>query len=109
MMADLKVQGRSSHRTGVANSGNHFAPIDAIAFHLEDLFQMGIHGVVMISVVNNHHVAEPLKPARIYDMPIRDGTNGFAPFGLDAGDPGFWSRGLAVIEGLIDELEAMEA
>jgi oligoendopeptidase F len=31
-----------------------------------------------------------------------------APFGLDASDPGFWARGLAVIEGLIDELEAME-
>ena len=31
-----------------------------------------------------------------------------APFGLDATDPGFWSIGLSVIEGLIDELEAME-
>ncbi|MCV0393850.1 MAG: M3 family oligoendopeptidase [Rhizobiaceae bacterium] len=31
-----------------------------------------------------------------------------APFGLDATDPGFWAKGLAVIEGLIDELEAME-
>ncbi len=28
-----------------------------------------------------------------------------APFGLDASDPTFWSRGLAVIEGFIDELE----
>ena len=31
-----------------------------------------------------------------------------APFGLDASDPGFWAKGLAVIEGLIDELEGME-
>ena len=31
-----------------------------------------------------------------------------APFGLDATDPSFWSIGLSVIEGLIDELEAME-
>ncbi len=31
-----------------------------------------------------------------------------APFGLDATDPNFWSIGLAVIEGLIYELEAME-
>ena len=30
------------------------------------------------------------------------------PFGLDARDPGFWSIGLSMIEGLIDELEAME-
>ncbi|HET6469700.1 MAG TPA: M3 family oligoendopeptidase, partial [Geminicoccaceae bacterium] len=28
-----------------------------------------------------------------------------APFGLDAGDPGFWNKGLALLEGLIDELE----
>jgi oligoendopeptidase F len=31
-----------------------------------------------------------------------------APFGLDASDPAFWSRGLGVIEGFIDELEAMK-
>jgi len=31
-----------------------------------------------------------------------------APFGLDATDPDFWSKGLSVIEGIIDELEAME-
>ena len=30
-----------------------------------------------------------------------------APFGLDASDPAFWGRGLGVIEGFIDELEAM--
>jgi oligoendopeptidase F len=30
------------------------------------------------------------------------------PFGLDARDPGFWSLGLSMIEGLIDELEAIE-
>ncbi|WP_018000196.1 M3 family oligoendopeptidase [Paracoccus sp. N5] len=32
-----------------------------------------------------------------------------APFGLDASDPAFWDKGLAMIEGFIDELEAMEA
>ena len=31
-----------------------------------------------------------------------------APFGLDASDPSFWDKGLAMIEGFIDELEAME-
>lgn len=31
-----------------------------------------------------------------------------APFGLDARDPSFWQGGLSVIEGLIDELQAME-
>ena len=29
-----------------------------------------------------------------------------APFGLDASDPAFWTKGLSVIEGLIDQLEA---
>ncbi|WP_299934300.1 M3 family oligoendopeptidase [uncultured Pelagimonas sp.] len=31
-----------------------------------------------------------------------------APFGLDASDPSFWDKGLSMIEGFIDELEAME-
>lgn len=31
-----------------------------------------------------------------------------APFGLDASDPAFWNKGLAMIESMIDELEAME-
>ena len=31
-----------------------------------------------------------------------------APFGLDASDPKFWNKGLSMIEGFIDELEAME-
>ncbi|WP_420860709.1 M3 family oligoendopeptidase [Algirhabdus cladophorae] len=31
-----------------------------------------------------------------------------APFGLDASDPAFWDKGLSMISGLIDELEALE-
>ncbi|MGF9563356.1 M3 family oligoendopeptidase [Neorhizobium sp. BT27B] len=30
------------------------------------------------------------------------------PFGLDASDPAFWSKGLSMIESLIDELEALD-
>ncbi|HEY1298858.1 MAG TPA: M3 family oligoendopeptidase [Stellaceae bacterium] len=30
-----------------------------------------------------------------------------APFGLDAADPAFWSKGLSVVSGLIDELETL--
>ncbi len=30
-----------------------------------------------------------------------------APFGLDAADPAFWSKGLGVVSGFIDELEAL--
>jgi oligoendopeptidase F len=47
--------------------------------------------------------------ARYLDMLSAGGTlrhkELLAPFGLDAGDPGFWQRGLALLEGLIDELE----
>lgn len=32
-----------------------------------------------------------------------------APFGLDASDPKFWDKGLSMIEGFIDQLEAMES
>jgi oligoendopeptidase F len=49
---------------------------------------------------------------RYLDMLAAGGTKHhkelLAPFGLDASDPQFWSMGLKVIEGLIDELEAME-
>ena len=30
------------------------------------------------------------------------------PFGLDATDPAFWQMGLSMIDGLIDELEALD-
>ena len=49
---------------------------------------------------------------KYFDMLRAGGTKHhselLAPFGLDATDPGFWDKGLSVIEGLIDELEGME-
>lgn len=49
---------------------------------------------------------------KYFDMLRAGGTKHhselLAPFGLDASDPAFWDKGLSVIEGLIDELEAME-
>jgi oligoendopeptidase F len=48
--------------------------------------------------------------AKYLDMLRAGGTKRhkelLAPFGLDASDPAFWRRGLAVIAGFIDELEA---
>ena len=38
----------------------------------------------------------------------KDHKHLLAPFGLDASDPAFWDKGLSMIEGFIDELEAME-
>ena len=50
---------------------------------------------------------------RYFEMLAAGGTKHhselLAPFGLDASEPGFWKVGLSVIEGLIGELEAMEA
>jgi oligoendopeptidase F len=49
---------------------------------------------------------------RYLDMLAAGGTKHhkelLAPFGLDASDPNFWSMGLKVIEGLIDELETID-
>jgi oligoendopeptidase F len=48
--------------------------------------------------------------AKYLDMLSAGGTKRhkdlLAPFGLDASDPAFWNRGLDVISGFIDELEA---
>ncbi len=50
---------------------------------------------------------------KYFDMLRAGGTKHhselLAPFGLDASDPAFWQKGLGVIEGLIDELEALDA
>jgi len=49
---------------------------------------------------------------KYFDMLRAGGTKHHSellkPFGLDASDPSFWQRGLAVISGLIDELEALD-
>ncbi len=50
--------------------------------------------------------------AKYFDMLRAGGSKHhkelLAPFGLDASDPQFWDKGLSMIEGFIDELEAME-
>jgi len=50
--------------------------------------------------------------AKYFDMLKAGGSKHhkelLAPFGLDASDPKFWDKGLSMISGMIDELEAME-
>ena len=50
---------------------------------------------------------------RYFALLAAGGTKGhrelLAPFGLDAADPGFWRKGLGMIEGMIDELAALDA
>ena len=49
---------------------------------------------------------------KYFDMLTAGGTKHHSellkPFGLDASDPAFWGKGLSMIEGLIDELEALD-
>jgi oligoendopeptidase F len=51
--------------------------------------------------------------AKYFDMLKAGGSKHhkalLAPFGLDASEPSFWDKGLSMIAGMIDELEAMEA
>lgn len=60
----------------------------------------------LYSVFQNGH---PGFQAKYLEMLKAGGTKRhkelLAPFGLDASDPAFWSRGLDVISGFIDELE----
>ena len=55
---------------------------------------------------------EPGFQEKYFEMLSAGGTKHhtelLAPFGLDASDPAFWDKGLALIEGMIDELEAMD-
>jgi len=60
-----------------------------------------------------YQTAEAGFQQKYFDMLKAGGTKHhselLAPFGLDATDPAFWQKGLSVIEGIIDELEAMDA
>ena len=66
-------------------------------------------------LVNSLYAAYQERPdgfaARYLDMLRAGGTlrhrELLAPFGLDASDPAFWSKGLAMIGGFIDELEQL--
>lgn len=59
-----------------------------------------------------HEEGDPGFRAKYFDMLRAGGSmhhrDLLAPFGLDAADPAFWDRGLALIGRFIDELEAME-
>ncbi len=68
-------------------------------------------GDCMVNSLYAVYQAEPKGfEARYLDLLEAGGTlrhqELLAPFGLDASDPGFWGRGLAIVEGLIDQLAA---
>ena len=84
----------------------HFihAPFYVYAYAFGDCLVSSLYAV--------YEKAEKGFAERYLDMLAAGGTKHhkelLAPFGLDASDPNFWSMGLKVIEGLIDELEAMD-
>jgi len=85
----------------------HFihSPFYVYAYAFGDCLVNSLYGV--------YRNAEEGFVERYFEMLAAGGTKHhselLAPFGLDASEPGFWKVGLSVIEGLIGELEAMEA
>ena len=59
-----------------------------------------------------HEEGDPAFQEKYFEMLKAGGSRHhkelLAPFGLDAGDPAFWNKGLDMISGFIDDLEAME-
>jgi oligoendopeptidase F len=82
---------------------SHFlhAPFYVYAYAFGDCLVNALYGVFK----DGH----PGFQAKYLDMLAAGGTKRhkelLAPFGLDASDPAFWNKGLAVISGFIDELE----
>jgi oligoendopeptidase F len=85
----------------------HFvhSPFYVYAYAFGDCLVNSLYGL--------YQEAHPGFVAKYFDLLKAGGSKHhselLAPFGLDARDPAFWDKGLSVIAGLIDELEAMEA
>jgi oligoendopeptidase F len=84
----------------------HFihSPFYVYAYAFGDCLVNSLYGV--------YQSAEPGFQEKYFALLKAGGTKHhselLAPFGLDATDPDFWKKGLSVIEGLIDELEALD-
>ena len=84
----------------------HFihSPFYVYAYAFGDCLVNSLYGL--------YQEAHPGFVAKYFDMLKAGGSKHhselLAPFGLDARDPAFWAKGLGVLEGLIDELEAMD-
>lgn len=85
----------------------HFinSPFYVYAYAFGDCLVNSLYGL--------YQEAHPGFVAKYFDLLKAGGSKHhselLAPFGLDARDPAFWGKGLSVISGMIDELEAMEA
>jgi oligoendopeptidase F len=85
----------------------HFihSPFYVYAYAFGDCLVNSLYGL--------YEEAHPGFVAKYFDMLKAGGSKHhselLAPFGLNAADPQFWQKGLKVIEGMIDELERMDA
>ncbi|MFA5950750.1 MAG: M3 family oligoendopeptidase [Hyphomicrobium sp.] len=84
----------------------HFinSPFYVYAYAFGDCLVNSLYGL--------YEEAHPGFVGKYFDLLQAGGSKDYAellaPFGLDAKDPGFWGKGLKVIERMIDELEAMD-
>ncbi len=84
----------------------HFihSPFYVYAYAFGDCLVNSLYGL--------YEEAHPGFVSKYFDMLKAGGSKHhselLAPIGLDARDPAFWNKGLAVLERMIDELEAME-
>jgi oligoendopeptidase F len=85
----------------------HFihSPFYVYAYAFGDCLVNSLYGL--------YQEAHPNFVAKYFDLLKAGGSKHhselLAPFGLDARDPAFWDKGLSVLSGFIDELEAMES
>ncbi|MFA9550286.1 MAG: M3 family oligoendopeptidase [Hyphomicrobium sp.] len=85
----------------------HFihSPFYVYAYAFGDCLVNSLYGL--------YEEADPGFVAKYFEMLQAGGSKHhselLAPFGLDASSPEFWHKGLKVIAGMIDELEAMDA
>ncbi len=85
----------------------HFihSPFYVYAYAFGDCLVNSLYGL--------YQEAHPGFVSKYFDMLKAGGSKHhselLAPFGLDASQPEFWNKGLKVIEGMIDELEAADA
>ena len=82
MVANLKVQTGAVYRTTVTHGGNDFAGFDGVPLLLEKLFGMSIYGIVVITMVDDDHVAVPLEPTGIEGRALEYGMHGLTPVGF---------------------------
>ena len=84
----------------------HFinSPFYVYAYAFGDCLVNSLYGL--------YQEAHPGFVAKYFDLLKAGGSKHhselLAPFGLDAADPSFWTKGLRVIEGMIDELEQLD-